>query len=112
MGHATVAVGRSVAGGIARTVILALVGAPVLFLSGAGLAVVVAIRRRRAWRLPLTGKAAGWAGASREGPGAWLADPSSRHQLRYWDGQTWTEHVSDGGARTVDPLSQNPARES
>jgi Scramblase/Protein of unknown function (DUF2510) len=27
-----------------------------------------------------------------------------RHQLRYWDGQAWTEHVSSNGAQSVDPL--------
>ncbi|HKO85810.1 MAG TPA: DUF2510 domain-containing protein, partial [Actinomycetota bacterium] len=32
---------------------------------------------------------AGWAATG------WLADPSRRHELRYWDGQRWTEHVSD-----------------
>ena len=33
----------------------------------------------------------------------WLSDPSGRHQMRYWDGETWTEHVSDDGAQGVDP---------
>jgi hypothetical protein len=27
-----------------------------------------------------------------------------RHQLRYWDGQAWTEHVSTNGVQSVDPL--------
>jgi uncharacterized protein YxjI len=27
-----------------------------------------------------------------------------RHQLRYWDGQAWTEHVSSGGVQSVDTL--------
>jgi Scramblase/Protein of unknown function (DUF2510) len=27
-----------------------------------------------------------------------------RHQLRYWDGQAWTEHVSSNGVQTVDAL--------
>ncbi|MHB8439953.1 MAG: DUF2510 domain-containing protein [Acidimicrobiales bacterium] len=34
----------------------------------------------------------------------WYADPSSRHELRYWDGTRWTDHVSDGGQQTSDPL--------
>jgi hypothetical protein len=106
VGQATVAVGQSVGGGIVRTVVLALVGAPVLFLGGAALAVVVAIRRRRAQRLSPTGRVEVWAGASGGGSGARLADPSKRHELRYWDGEAWTEHVSDGGTRTVDPVSQ------
>ncbi len=41
---------------------------------------------------------------SGQGPGAWHPDPSGRHQLRYWDGQRWTDHVSDGGRSGVDPL--------
>src|SRR5687767_8710389 len=35
---------------------------------------------------------------------AWHADPTGRHQLRYWDGSNWTEHISDDGAQGVDPL--------
>ncbi|HUY64075.1 MAG TPA: DUF2510 domain-containing protein [Acidimicrobiales bacterium] len=34
----------------------------------------------------------------------WYADPSGRHQLRYWDGTAWTEHVSDAGQQSNDPL--------
>ena len=36
-------------------------------------------------------------------PADWYPDPYGRHQHRYWDGQQWTEHVSDHGRRTVDP---------
>jgi hypothetical protein len=32
----------------------------------------------------------------------WYADPSGRHQLRYWDAG-WTEHVSTSGVRGIDP---------
>jgi len=40
----------------------------------------------------------------RAAPGAgWCADPSRRHELRYWDGKQWTEHVADSGARSTDP---------
>jgi pSer/pThr/pTyr-binding forkhead associated (FHA) protein len=35
--------------------------------------------------------------------GRWAADPYGRHELRYWDGQSWTMHVSDRGATSVDP---------
>jgi hypothetical protein len=35
---------------------------------------------------------------------AWHPDPMGRHQLRYWDGQAWTEHVSTNGVQAVDPL--------
>jgi hypothetical protein len=39
-------------------------------------------------------------GASSDG---WKADPSGRHELRYHDGTTWTEHVADGGVTAQDP---------
>jgi hypothetical protein len=34
--------------------------------------------------------------------GRWAADPFGRHELRYWDGALWTEHVSDLGVVSVD----------
>ena len=37
-------------------------------------------------------------------PANWHPDPMSRHQLRYWDGQRWTEHVSNQGQTSVDPV--------
>ncbi len=33
---------------------------------------------------------------------AWYADPSGGHELRYWDGVAWTDHVADGGQTSVD----------
>src|SRR5438067_8171963 len=36
-------------------------------------------------------------------------DPSGRHQLRYWDGQGWTDQVSDNGVSATDPFSATPA---
>ena len=43
-------------------------------------------------------------------PGAgWFADPMQRHQLRYWSGQEWTEHVSDNGQVSVDALGSSTA---
>ena len=36
--------------------------------------------------------------------GQWHPDPTGRHQLRYWDGSAWTDHVSNGGATSTDPL--------
>jgi hypothetical protein len=42
------------------------------------------------------------------GPAAeWYADPLGRHQLRYWDGASWTSHVADDGVQSVDPLAPN-----
>jgi uncharacterized protein YxjI len=32
----------------------------------------------------------------------WYPDPSGRHELRYYDGTAWTEHVSDHGRQSVD----------
>ena len=34
----------------------------------------------------------------------WYPDPTGRHQQRWWDGQRWSDHVSDNGATSVDPL--------
>jgi hypothetical protein len=36
-------------------------------------------------------------------PAGWYADPSGRYELRYWDGQQWTEHVARGGQQYTDP---------
>jgi putative membrane protein len=36
----------------------------------------------------------------------WFPDPAGRHQLRYWDGTTWTPHVWNGDAAAIDPLDQ------
>jgi len=34
----------------------------------------------------------------------WYPDPTSRHQLRYWDGTMWTPNASDDGQSVNDPL--------
>jgi len=36
-------------------------------------------------------------------PAGWFADPLGRHEMRYYDGQQWTEHVSSHGRQSVDP---------
>lgn len=36
-------------------------------------------------------------------PPAWRVDPTGRHEVRYWDGARWTEHVSDRGEQSTDP---------
>ena len=33
---------------------------------------------------------------------AWLPDPTGRHELRYFDGSGWTEHVANAGVISVD----------
>jgi hypothetical protein len=35
----------------------------------------------------------------------WLPDPSGAHELRYWNGTAWSEHVSDAGRTAQDPLT-------
>ncbi|MGC4106058.1 MAG: DUF2510 domain-containing protein [Thermomicrobiales bacterium] len=37
-------------------------------------------------------------------PPTWAPDPGKRHQLRWWDGTRWTEHVSDDAQQSIDPL--------
>lgn len=34
----------------------------------------------------------------------WYDDRTGRHQLRYWDGATWTDHVADSGVQSVEVL--------
>jgi hypothetical protein len=36
--------------------------------------------------------------AAAENPAGWHPDPHGQAALRYWDGQQWTEHTSDGQA--------------
>ncbi len=36
--------------------------------------------------------------------GAWHPDPSGRHELRWFDGQQWTESISDAGVPGTDPI--------
>ncbi len=39
----------------------------------------------------------------------WLPDPAGVHELRYWNGSAWTEHVSDQGMTSQDaPPTQFP----
>ena len=39
----------------------------------------------------------------------WYADPTGRHQLRYHNGSTWTEHISNNGQQSTDPVEATPA---
>ncbi|MEE8601203.1 DUF2510 domain-containing protein [Euzebya tangerina] len=44
-----------------------------------------------------------------EAPAAdWYQDPSGRFQFRYWDGETWTGHVSTDGETEWDPPTDEP----
>lgn len=38
-----------------------------------------------------------------QNPPRWAADPTGRHQYRYWDGNDWTDQVSDNGVVATDP---------
>ena len=38
-------------------------------------------------------------------PPAWLKDPTGRADVRYWDGSSWTDHVTIGGQPFTDPLA-------
>lgn len=40
-------------------------------------------------------------------PPAWYADPLARHDHRWWDGASWTEHVADGGVAGRDAITTN-----
>ena len=46
--------------------------------------------------------AAAPAAATPSVPAGWYADPAGRFELRYWDGGTWTEHVSRAGQQFTD----------
>lgn len=37
-------------------------------------------------------------------PAHWAADPTGRHEIRFWDGACWTTHVADGGRVSVEDL--------
>jgi len=41
--------------------------------------------------------------SSSAAPAGWYADPSGRFELRYWNGDKWTEHVSRAGQQSTDP---------
>jgi uncharacterized protein YxjI len=43
-------------------------------------------------------------------PANWYPDPTSRHELRYWDGAAWTDHVSNRGVTGTDPVQGAPGR--
>jgi uncharacterized protein YxjI len=38
-------------------------------------------------------------------PAGWYPDPMGRHEVRYYDGTEWTEHVASHGRQAVDPIS-------
>lgn len=42
-------------------------------------------------------------------PAGWMADPSGKHDERYWSGTEWTEHVMNDGTPAIDPLPNRGA---
>ena len=36
-------------------------------------------------------------------PAGWHPDPSKRYEMRYWDGEKWTDYVSSQGQTFTDP---------
>jgi Protein of unknown function (DUF2510) len=47
----------------------------------------------------------GWGVSGHTGiPAGWMVDPSGLHQRRYWSGSAWTDHVTDNGVPSSDPL--------
>src|SRR4051812_30896275 len=43
------------------------------------------------------------AAATSSVPAGWHPDPSKRYEMRYWDGDKWTEYVSSQGQTYTDP---------
>jgi hypothetical protein len=41
--------------------------------------------------------------ASGPPPPSWNPDPSHHHEVRWWDGERWSEHVMDAGRPSIDP---------
>ena len=42
-------------------------------------------------------------------PANWYRDPNGRAELRYWDGEAWTDQVSTAGAQSTDPVESGAA---
>lgn len=44
-------------------------------------------------------------------PAGWHPDPTQRHQIRFYDGVEWTEHVADDGVQSEDARGVDAANE-
>jgi len=91
-----------------ETALAAFVAGQVVLIVAAALGAltVVAVSRRQAIAVSALGLGTGDGGdwVRRRAPAAWLDDPTGRADLRWWDGEVWTEHVSRGGVQGTDPL--------
>lgn len=79
-----------------------------ILLIASGLVVVLLWRPKvRAWARPISGPAPSMnpTAAISAPAGQWAADPGSKHEMRWYDGERWTDHVSNRGAVTWDPLA-------
>ncbi len=99
------------AGSDTGIVVAVLVGAA----AAIALGVTVGLTLRRRTRLRrATASGAEWSqGLVRQTapgmPAGWMSDPSGQHQLRYWSGVEWTEHVMNNGVAGTDPRSPSAA---
>jgi hypothetical protein len=86
----------------------ALVTGPVGFFGGVALFIVALMIRLKAQEMrPSANRAlAAWTRGAVPG---WYTDPEMRHELRYWDGQTWTVHVFHHGVQALDLPPPGPA---
>ena len=105
--QANVAVGQEGAG---LFLLLTVFGAGILGMAGVVLGIIVLWVRGQArqMRHSPTRQPATWEQGAVPG---WYRDPGGRHELRYWDGLRWTEHVFDRGTQAVDPIVDSRSSE-
>ena len=61
-----------------------------------------AYRPKQRTSLPVPSPAEGVPSGAATVPAGWKADPTGRHQFRYWGGTRWTENVADNGEQSTD----------
>jgi len=76
-----------------------LVAVSLLLFVGCVVLVVVLVKRDKKPPVPVSSALGPMPGAT-----GWFSDPQNRHELRYWDGHSWTAAVSDAGVQSQDPL--------
>ncbi len=62
-------------------------------------------RPKQRTSLPAPGPAATGTTSTQAVPPGWKADPTGRHQFRYWAGTQWTENVADNGEQSRDAVT-------